>query len=110
MSVWECRPASLGALGDFLRGTKDCSSGDFPPFDLCRRKLFTWGPGSLGEELGEGRGLAVERGHYLLLQVVYNPGTGFLEDESGLELHYSRRKGLEPLGRLQVSLVTRSCS
>ena len=43
-------------------------------------------------------------------QVVYNPGTGFLEDESGLELLYSRRKGLEPLGRLKVSPVTLTVS
>ena len=34
-----------------------------------QRQLFTWGPGSLGEELGPGSGLAVERGHSLLLQV-----------------------------------------
>ena len=35
-----------------------------------QRLLFSWGPGSLGEQLAEGAGIKVERGHYLLLQVL----------------------------------------
>ena len=35
-----------------------------------QRLLFSWGPGSVGEQLGEGTGIKVERGHYLLLQVL----------------------------------------
>lgn len=36
-------------------------------------------------------------------QVEYNPGTGFLTDNSGLVLHYHRRDELQPVGRLLVS-------
>ena len=36
-------------------------------------------------------------------QVEYNPGTGFLTDDSGLVLHYHRRDELRPVGRLLVS-------
>ena len=34
-----------------------------------QKLLFSWGPGSVGEQLAEGTGIKVERGHYILLQV-----------------------------------------
>ena len=33
----------------------------------------------------------------------YNPGTGFLTDDSGLVLNYHRRADLRPVGRLLVT-------
>ena len=33
----------------------------------------------------------------------YNPGTGFLTDDSGLVLSYQRRADLRPVGRLLVT-------
>ena len=37
------------------------------------------------------------------IQVEYNPGTGFLTDDSGLVLSYQRRADLRPVGRLLVT-------
>ena len=36
-------------------------------------------------------------------QVEYNPGTGFLTDDSGVVLHYHRRDELTPVGRILIS-------
>ena len=33
----------------------------------------------------------------------YNPGTGFLTDDSGIVLQYHRKSGLRPVGRLLVT-------
>ena len=37
------------------------------------------------------------------LQVEYNPGTGFLTDDSGVVLRYHRKADLRPVGRLLVT-------
>merc|ERR1719220_1138764 len=95
--VWECK--SKDGLEEYLKDTRKCNR----VMPQCKRLLFSWGPGSVGEKLAEGSGIKVERGHYLLLQVEYNPGTGFLTDDSGLVLHYHRRDELSPVGRLLVS-------
>ena len=52
----------------------------------CHEILFTWHPGTLGEVLALDLLLDSEA---LMLEVVYNPGTGWLKDSSGLRLHYS---------------------
>ena len=33
-----------------------------------QKLLFSWGPGSVGEQLAKGTGIKVERGHFILLQ------------------------------------------
>ena len=77
VKVWECDGKK--GLEDFLKETKSCSrvmpqckvSFYFIKDHIisAQRLLFSWGPGSLGEQLPEGTGIKVERGHYLLLQV-----------------------------------------
>ena len=42
-----------------------------------------------------------KRKHYFLLQVIYNAGTGFLTDDSGMELFYTRKE-MEPAGKMIV--------
>ena len=79
MKVWECKAKE--GLEDYLKATRTCqrvtsqcqvgfsclaTSGIF---SFPQRLLFSWGPGGGGEELAEGSGIKVERGHYLLLQV-----------------------------------------
>ena len=81
MKVWECK--TKDGLEDYLKTTKTCNrvmSQCKVGFSLLvvksifslfpQRLLFSWGPGSRGEELVEGSGIKVERGHYLLLQVI----------------------------------------
>ena len=34
-----------------------------------QKLLFSWGPGSVGEQMAEGTGIKMDRGHYLMLQV-----------------------------------------
>ena len=34
-----------------------------------QKLLFSWGPGSAGEQMAEGTGIKMDRGHYLMLQV-----------------------------------------
>ena len=53
----------------------------------CSKILFLWTPTSNGEIFPENFGLIGEEGS-LLLEVIYNPGTGWLYDASGLELFY----------------------
>ena len=103
MGLWECPPSSKEALAREKGVTRGCYGEEHPALVLCQRPLFTWGPGSPGEQLEEGSGLEVERGHLLLLRVEYNPGSGFLMDDSGLEVLYQRRKGLRPVARLEVA-------
>ena len=56
----------------------------------CGRLVGAWQPGSAGEVLGGGGALvAGGRGALLLLEVEYNPGTGWLHDSSGLEMFYT---------------------
>ena len=80
LKVWECK--AKDGLEDYLKATKTCNRV-MPQcqvgfcllvllsiFSFPQRLLFSWGPGSGGEELAEGSGIKVERGHYLLLQVL----------------------------------------
>ena len=53
----------------------------------CSKILFLWTPTSNGEIFPENFALIGEEGS-LLLEVIYNPGTGWLYDASGLELFY----------------------
>ena len=88
MKVWECKAKE--GLEDYLKITRTCQRvtsqcqvgfsllATSSIFSFPQRLLFSWGPGSGGEELAEGSGIKVERGHYLLLQVRYTLG----EDES----------------------------
>ena len=52
----------------------------------CHKIVFTWHPGTPGEVLALDLVLDSDT---LMLEVVYNPGTGWLKDSSGLRLHYS---------------------
>ena len=52
----------------------------------CHRIVFTWHPGTQGEVLALDLLLDSD---ILMLEVVYNPGTGWLKDSSGLRIHYS---------------------
>ena len=54
----------------------------------CSKILFLWSPTSKGEKFPKNYGLTAEEGS-LLLEVVYNPGSGYLYDGSGLDLYYS---------------------
>ena len=85
--VWECDPG-VGA-----RDTEECglaSGGD----SECGRLLVIWAPGSRGELLPASSGVEL-RGGRLMLEVTYNPGTGWLYDSSGVELFYSSEKDLK---------------
>ena len=42
-----------------------------------------------------------DRKHYFLLQITYNAGTGFLSDDSGMQLFYTRKE-MEPAGKMIV--------
>ena len=61
----------------------------------CHEVVVTWHPGTLGEVLTLDLDLDTET---LMLEVVYNPGTGWLKDSSGLRLHYS--PGIPDMARL----------
>ena len=54
----------------------------------CHEVIFTWHPGTLGEVLPIDLLLDTDT---LMLELVYNPGTGWLKDSSGLRLHHSPR-------------------
>ena len=82
MKVWECK--SKDGLEDYLKATRSCNRVMaqcqvgfcllvliISIFSFPQRLLFAWGPGSGGEELAEGSGIKVERGHYILLQVCH---------------------------------------
>ena len=81
MKVWECK--SKDGLEDYLKATRSCNRvvpqcqvgvcllEIISIFSFPQRLLFAWGPGSGGEELAEGSGIKVERGHYILLQVCH---------------------------------------
>ena len=127
--VWECN--NKKGSEEYLRETRTCNQivsqckvgfhflTLFFTFSIIstQKLLFSWGPGSVGEQLAVGTGIKVERGHYILLQVrvhkqqelicdlqvEYNPGTGFLTDDSGIVLQYHRKSGLRPVGRLLVT-------
>ena len=80
MKVWECK--TKDGLEDYLKATKTCNRVMsqcqvgfcllvlLSIFSFPQRLLFSWGPGGGEEELAEGSGIKVERGHYLLLQVL----------------------------------------
>ena len=53
------------------------------------------------EETGLKALLIEKRKHYFLMQVIYNAGTGFLTDDSGMELFYTRKE-MEPAGKMIV--------
>ena len=77
--VWECHDKK--GLEEYLTETRtynqivpQCKVGfhflTLSPISIisCQRLLFSWGPGSVGEQLAKGTGIKVERGHYILLQ------------------------------------------
>ena len=79
MRVWECN--GKNGLEDYQKETKSCSrmmpqckaSFHFlfkrPNHLNTQKLLFSWGPGSVGEQMAEGTGIKMDRGHYLMLQV-----------------------------------------
>ena len=68
----------------------------------CGRLLVIWAPGSRGEQLPVSAGVEMRGGH-LMLEVTYNPGTGWLYDSSGIELFYSTEKNLKKV-KLRVDI------
>ena len=82
-------------MEQFFGDTLDCHDGDYLPHSVCKSVLILWTPGSGWEMMREGTGMEAEgrheRRHFILLSVVYNPGTGFLADDSGVELFYTHK-------------------
>ena len=85
--------------------------------EACSEVMFVWRPGSGGEVLPQGTGL--ERAdRKLMLEVVYNSGTGWLYDQSGMEIFYSEAELSERVVKVTVvggreeesSLVTGLCA
>ena len=105
ISVYQCNPANAELLKSFIGGTYNCYEEDFKPTSFCKSLLFVWAPGSTGELLEKGTGIKSlnndMRRHHLLLQVIYNPGTGFLTDESGIRLYHTRNV-LRQAGKMVV--------
>ena len=105
MTVYQCDPASSDIAKEFTAKTQDCNDGNYPPHTVCKSVLFIWTPGSGGEMLQQGAGLEAlldeKRKHYFLLENIYNAGTGFLSDNSGVELFYSRQ-ALQPAGKMII--------
>ena len=99
--VYKCDPAFNELAEDVAGDTHDCSDDIFPMYKFCKSVLFLWSPGSEGEILREGTGLEGGKDHYLLLQVIYNPTTGFLSDNSGVRLFYTHQER-EQVGRVVV--------
>ena len=78
--VWECN--NKKGSEEYLRETRTCNQivsqckvgfhflTLFFTFSIIstQKLLFSWGPGSVGEQLAEGTGIKVERGHYIMLQ------------------------------------------
>ena len=97
--------ASSDLAEQFTADTLDCYNGDYLPYSFCKSVLFIWTPGSGGEMMRDGTGmealLNVKRKHFLLLSVLYNAGTGFLSDDSGMKLYYTS-KDMEPAGKMMV--------
>ena len=56
----------------------------------CTKIIFLWKPGSNGEMFEENSGILVENDKSFLLEITYNSGTGWLLDQSGLDLFYSK--------------------
>ena len=52
--------------------------------------MFLWRPGSNGEIFEENSGIPVNQNNSLLLEITYNSGTGWLLDQSGLDLFYTK--------------------
>ena len=67
------------------RKTGECAEDDLKS---CSRLLFVWTRGSRGELFPQQSALKLNSRH-VLLEVIYNSGTGWLYDSSGLELFYS---------------------
>ena len=105
MTVYQCDPASSDIAEEFTADTLSCNDANYPPYKVCKSVLFIWTPGSGGEMLQQGVGLESlldeNRKHYLLLENIYNAGTGFLSDNSGVELFYSRQ-ALQPAGKMII--------
>ena len=93
MSVYQCRPEA-----EYARATAACQEGQR---ESCGQVVFVWSPGSPGEEFPAGAGI-VRGDRKLLLEVVYNRGTGWLYDQSGLRIFYSRAEVEQPVSRLVV--------
>ena len=89
--VRECDPG-VGAL----------DSGECHDQAQCGRLLVIWAPGSRGELLPVNAGIEMRGGH-IMLEVTYNPGTGWLYDSSGMELFYSTDKNFKKVKLLRVS-------
>jgi len=54
----------------------------------CSKIAFVWRPGVAGESFDENSGIFSPE-KYLLLEILYNPGTGWLLDQSGFKIFYS---------------------
>ena len=80
-------------------GTRD--TGECGDQGQCGRLLVIWALGSLGEQMPGSAGIEMRGGH-IMLEVTYNPGTGWLYDSSGIELFYSTEKNFKKV-KLRVT-------
>ena len=93
MTVYQCR-----AEAEYDRKTAACEAA---MKETCSQVVFVWRPGSPGEQFPPGAGI-VRADRKLLLEVVYNPGTGWLYDQSGLEIFYSREEAEQEVSKVVV--------
>ena len=93
MTVYQCRPEA-----DYIRATAACQEAQK---ESCSQVVFVWSPGSPGEQLPAGAGL-VRGDRKLLLEVVYNRGTGWLYDQSGLQIFYSKEELEQEVSKVVV--------
>ena len=93
VTVLQCDQAHADTVAGYVKDTVGCYDDDYFPYKLCKSILFIWTPGSEGERMEEGTGMKAardeKRQHFLLVQVLYAAGTGFLSDDSGLKLFYT---------------------
>ena len=93
MTLYQCRPEV-----DYRRQTGECEEDQKAG---CSQVIFVWRPGGGGETFPGEAG--IERGdRKLMLEVVYNSGTGWLYDQSGLEVFYSQHDLTERVGKVTM--------
>ena len=93
LSVYQCQ-----AEAEYDRKTGAC---DDAKKQSCSQVVFVWSPGSAGEKFPPGAGI-VRADRKLLVEIVYNRGTGWLYDQSGLQIFYSQEEVGQPLSKLVV--------
>ena len=93
--LYHCRP------GTRVTGSDNCQEFE----DQCREVLFNWYPGGSGEILPADIGVTTDR---VLLEIVYNTGTGWLYDSSGLTVFFSSSEGGE--AELATRFIMKSSS